>query len=115
MWSSTFIDETSFPKSGPHSVGVVRQYCGALGKVANCQVAVTAALWTGGRAWPLGALLYLPETWTSDPARRAAAGIPLAVVFQEKWRLALTLVRRSRAAGVTLAGRSSGATTTPSP
>ena len=96
------LDETSFPKSGPHSVGAARQYCGALGKVANCQVAVTAALWTGGRAWPLGALLYLPETWTSDLARRAAARIPAAAVFQEKWRLALTLVRRSRAAGFTL-------------
>jgi len=96
------LDETSFPKSGPHSVGAARQYCGALGKVANCQVAVTAALWTGGRAWPLGAMLYLPETWTSDLARRAAARIPAPVMFQEKWRLALTLVRRSRAAGFTL-------------
>ena len=96
------LDETSFPKSGPHSVGAARQYCGALGKVANCQVAVTAALWTGRRAWPLGALLYLPETWTSDLARRVAARIPAALVFQEKWRLALTLVRCSRAAGVTL-------------
>jgi SRSO17 transposase len=96
------LDETSFPKSGPHSVGVARQYCGALGKVANCQVAVTAALWTGGRAWPLGALLYLPESWTSDVVRRAAARIPAAIGFQEKWRLALTLVRRIRAAGFTL-------------
>jgi SRSO17 transposase len=96
------LDETSFPKSGPHSVGVVRQYCGALGKVANCQVAVTAALWTGLRAWPVGALLYLRESWTSDPVRRAMTRIPTAVDFQEKWRLALTLVRRARAAGLTL-------------
>jgi SRSO17 transposase len=96
------LDETSFPKSGSHSVGVARQYCGALGKVANCQVAVTAALWTGSRAWPMGALLYLPDAWTTDPPRRAAAQIPTTVLFQEKWRLALTLVRRTRAAGVTL-------------
>jgi SRSO17 transposase len=94
------LDETSFPKSGPHSVGVARQYCGALGKVANCQVAVTAALWTGQRAWPMGALLYLPEEWTTDPARAAVTRIPPTVGFQEKWRLALTLMRRTRAAGV---------------
>jgi SRSO17 transposase len=96
------LDETSFPKQGPHSVGVARQYCGALGKVANCQVAVTAALWTGRRAWSLGALLYLPDAWTADPARRATARIPASVRFQEKWRLALTLLRRSRAAGLRL-------------
>lgn len=96
------LDETSFPKSGPHSAGVARQYCGALGKVANCQVAVTAALWTGRRAWPMGAALYLPQAWTTDPGRRATARIPLSVRFQEKWRLALTLLRQTRAAGITL-------------
>jgi len=96
------LDETSFPKSGSHSVGVARQYCGALGKVANCQVAVTAALWAGQRAWPMGAALYLPQAWTSDAARRAMTRIPAAVRFHEKWRLALTLLRQTRAAGITL-------------
>jgi SRSO17 transposase len=96
------LDETSFPKSGPHSVGVARQYCGALGKVANCQVAVTAALWASQRVWPMGVALYLPQAWTSDPARRARTQIPAGVGFQEKWRLALTLLRRTRAAGITL-------------
>lgn len=95
------LDETSFPKQGSHSVGAARQYCGALGKVANCQVAVTAALWTGRRAWPLGALLYLPNAWIEDTARRRTARIPVAQRFQEKWRLALTLWRQSRAAGLT--------------
>ena len=92
------VDGTSFPKQGTHSVGVTRQYCGTPGKIANCQVAVTAALWTGTRAWFLGALLYLPLSWLTVGARTEAR-IPAAVAFQEKWRLALTLLRRIRAAG----------------
>jgi SRSO17 transposase len=96
------LDSTSFPKQGPHSVGVTRQYCGALGKIANCQVATTAALWTGARAWLLGALLYLPHPWIEDATRRAVARIPARVVFQEKWRHAITLIRRARAAGLQL-------------
>lgn len=92
------LDGTSFPKQGTRSVGVARQYCGTLGKLANCQVAVTAALWTGTQAWFLGARLYLPEAWLT-PAQRALAQIAASVRFQEKWRLALTLVRQIRAAG----------------
>ena len=93
------LDATSFPKQGKQSVGVARQYCGTLGKVANCQVAVTAALWTGARAWMLGAALYVPEAWLTREARQRAK-IPPTVVFQEKWRLAMTLLRQARAAGV---------------
>ena len=92
------LDGTSFPKQGLHSVGVARQYCGALGKIANCQVAVTAALWSGTQAWMLGAQLYLPEEWLTSAARTRAR-IPASTRFQEKWRLALTLVRQVRAAG----------------
>jgi SRSO17 transposase len=95
------LDGTSFPKQGPHSVGVARQYCGALGKIANCQVATTVALWTGVRAWFLGATLYLPEEWLTAEARQRAR-IPTAVTFHEKWRHALTLLRQVRAAGFTL-------------
>ena len=95
------LDGTSFPKQGAHSVGVARQYCGTLGKIANCQVAVTVALWTGARAWMLGASLYLPEAWLT-PAQRQRAGIPATVVFQEKWRLALTLLRQVRTSGITV-------------
>ena len=92
------LDGDELSQAGPHSVGVARQYCGTLGKVANCQVAVTAALWTGVRAWMLGAALYLPEEWLTPEARQRAQ-IPATVRFQEKWRLALTLLRQIRAAG----------------
>lgn len=92
------LDGTSFPKQGEASVGVARQYCGALGKIANCQVAVTAALWTGARAWMLGAVLYLPKEWLT-PEGRNRGHIPNEVTFQEKWRLALTLLRQIRASG----------------
>jgi len=92
------LDGTSFPKQGRRSVAVARQYCGTLGKVANCQVAVTAALWTGVRAWMVGAALYVPEAWLTPEARQRAQ-IPASLRFQEKWRLALTLLRQVRAAG----------------
>jgi SRSO17 transposase len=95
------LDGTSFPKQGTHSVGVARQYCGTLGKIANCQVAVSVALWTGVRAWMLGARLYLPQAWLT-PDQRQRARIPATVQFQEKWRAALTLLRQVRASGITV-------------
>jgi SRSO17 transposase len=95
------LDGTGFPKQGRASVGVQRQYSGTLGKIGNCQVAVTAALWTGVHAWLVGAQLYLPTSWLT-PAQRARGRIPPSVVFQEKWRQALTLLRQVRAAGISV-------------
>jgi SRSO17 transposase len=86
------IDETAFPKAGAASVGVARQYCGTLGKVANCQLAVSLHWSTAEMSCPLGWRLYLPEKWVSDPALRALGKIPEQIVYQSKAELALTLI-----------------------
>jgi SRSO17 transposase len=86
------IDEVSFPKQGRHSVGVARQYCGALGKTANCQVAVTLDLGTEESSTPLSWALYLPKGWVEDPMRRKKAGIPEEITFKTKIVLALDLI-----------------------
>jgi SRSO17 transposase len=96
------LDDTGFPKQGTQSPGVQRQYCGALGKIGNCQVAVSSALIAEGRTWPLAFELYLPASWTDDPDRCAAAGIPPTVRFREKWRIALAQVRTILQAGFTI-------------
>ena len=93
------IDDTGFPKKGTHSVGVARQYSGTLGKIGNCQVAVSLHYATDEAAVPLDFALYLPEEWLEEPRRREA-GIPSEVAFQPKWALALGLVDRAREWGV---------------
>ena len=84
----------AFPKAGCHSAGVQRQYCGALGKTANCQMAVSLhrADEAAGTSQPLGWQLFLPESWTDDPARCQRAGIPPGAVHQSKLDLALGLI-----------------------
>jgi SRSO17 transposase len=94
------IDDTGFPKQGTHSVGVSRQYTGTLGKVANCQVAVTLQMATGRTVVGLDAKLYLPESWANDRDRMAKAGVPDHVGYQPKWQLALAMVRRAHANGL---------------
>jgi len=94
------IDEVSFPKQGNHSVGVARQYCGALGKTANCQVAVTLDLGTEESSTPLDWALYLPEQWINDPVRRKEAGVPEGITFKTKTELALGLIDEVRGWGL---------------
>ena len=86
------IDETSFPKAGSESVGVARQYCGALGKTANCQVAVSLHLCTPRLSCPVAWRLYLPREWAEDPERREKVKIPKEVNYRSKNGLALELI-----------------------
>jgi SRSO17 transposase len=86
------VDDTGFPKQGRHSVGVARQYSGTLGKVGNCQVAVSIHLATDEASVPLDFRLYLPRSWTDDPDRMKKVGVPEGTVFKTKWELALELI-----------------------
>jgi SRSO17 transposase len=94
------VDESGFPKQGKKSVGVARQYCGALGKKANCQVGVFLAYVSPrGRAL-VDKRLYLPREWTADPGRCAAAGVPeLQRSYRSKTEIALALLQRAQAWG----------------
>jgi SRSO17 transposase len=89
------VDDTGFPKQGCHSVGVQRQYTGTLGKIANCQIGVSLVVATRTEHVPIDFALYLPKSWTDDPARRAKAGIPKDIVFKTKPELALDLLGRA--------------------
>ena len=93
-------DDTGFPKQGTASVGVERQYSGTLGKVGNCQIAVTCCYTDRQATWPVAVRLYLPKTWTQDPARRQQTRVPAEIPFQTKPEIGLTLLDQARAWGV---------------
>ncbi|MGW5465520.1 IS701 family transposase [Streptomyces sp. NPDC003996] len=83
------VDDVSFPKDGRMSVGVAHQYCGALGKQANCQVAVSVHAVSETASCPLNWRLFLPREWAEDTVRRRQTGVPEDIGHREKWRLAL--------------------------
>jgi SRSO17 transposase len=86
------IDDTAFPKFGRHSVGVAPQDCGALGKVANCQVGVSVHAATDQASCPIDWRLFLPESWDADAERRRTAHLPQGERHRPKWQLALELL-----------------------
>lgn len=88
------VDDSGFPKQGTASVGVARQYSGTLGKVGNCQVAVSIHLTTEQESVPLDWALYLPQAWIDDPERCRQAGVPESTPFRTKPALALELIDR---------------------
>src|SRR5918995_6203766 len=95
------IDDTTFPKQGRHSVGVQRQYCGALGKKANCQCAVSVHYVAPRGHYPLTMRLYLPESWRKDPGRLDKAGVSAEQRRQlSKGQIALELLDQVRAEGL---------------
>ena len=97
------LDETGFVKKGTKSVGVAPQYCGAVGKIANCQIGVFLAYATAAGPVLLDRELYLPKAWAEDPERRAEAGVPpeARASPNRRWAGAAGAgVRRWRAGGV---------------
>ena len=94
------VDETSFPKKGKNSVGVARQYCGSLGKIASCQVAVSLHWSSEDFSFPMGWRLYLPESWVNDAQRRRKSGVPEAIGCTTKPELGLELIDQAMSCGM---------------
>jgi SRSO17 transposase len=96
------LDGSDFPKQGRESVGVKRQYCGEVGKRANCQAGVFLGYASRHGYTLLDRRLYLPEEWVEDEAyagRREACGVPPDAVFQTKPALGGAMIRALRQAG----------------
>jgi SRSO17 transposase len=94
------VDETGDVKKGTATVGTQRQYTGTAGRIENAQVAVYLT-YAGRRGHAMiDRELYLPKSWTSDPARCIGAGVPDDVAFATKPELAQTMLARALDAGV---------------
>jgi SRSO17 transposase len=95
------LDGSDFPKQGKQSVGVKRQWCGQLGKTANCQAGMFVAYASERGYALLDRRLYLPEDWFTDAfaERRAACGVPTNMTFTTKPQLGLAMIKAIHAAG----------------
>jgi len=93
--TAIIVDESGWVKQGEHSVGVSPQYCGSVGKKANCQVSVEVVVSDGEIAAPIAGRLYLPESWTNDTARCREVGVPKDIQFQTKPEIALELIEEA--------------------
>lgn len=91
---SWIVDETGWLKQGTHSVGVSHQYCGAIGKQANCQVCVEIAVSDSEIAAPAAGQLYLPQKWFEDQERLRQAGVPNDMIFKTKPQIAIELLKQ---------------------
>jgi SRSO17 transposase len=98
--SAWIIDDTAFPKQGTHSVGVHHQYCGQVGKQANCQVAVSLSIANHWASLPVAYRLYLPKSWAEDNVRRTKTGVPSDIGFKTKPEIALEQIRWACEAGL---------------
>jgi SRSO17 transposase len=94
------VDETAFVKQGKHSVGVARQYCGTLGKIANCQVGVFLGYASPKGHAGMNGALFVPQEWFGDSARCQKAGIPQGTVHRTKPELALGMLEEALDGGV---------------
>ena len=96
------VDETGTVKKGNKTVGVARQYCGNVGKIANSQVSVIGSLSNGDFSSIVDARLYLPESWCNDPDRCDKAGIPIEKrIFKTKTQIALDMIKHQASLGTT--------------
>jgi SRSO17 transposase len=94
------VDDTGIPKKGKHSVGVAHQYCGQLGKQANCQVAVSLSIATTFASLPIAYRLCLPQVWIDDAEKRKTTGISDEIVFATKQQISLEQIRKALAADI---------------
>ena len=94
------IDETGWVKQGRESVGVQHQYCGAVGKQANCQISVQLMFSDGWMCVPVAGRLYLPQSWCQDSRRRERAKVPAQIGFATKPAIALSLIEQALSEGI---------------